>query len=210
MAVLFRYARYDEYPEIARFLNDYWAKDHIYVRSRPLFDWTFSRRGQWEEGTYSFAVAEDQVGQDIAVVHRGIGEQLHQRLLRRPCHAHPDLDVLAIGVLASALTRNQIIAWVSTAAVLLLLTVLIAWLTQSLPATPPVLEANAGFPSYIGYGIGWIIYGLLLICQALNLQAYLENFAKGIIDTKDVIYYLSVVALCLLLSIRALQAWKWR
>ena len=34
--------------------------------------------------------------------------------------------------------------------------------------------------------------------------------AKGIIAAKDVIYYLSVVALCLLLSVRAMQAWKWR
>jgi ABC-2 type transport system permease protein len=57
-----------------------------------------------------------------------------------------------------------------------------------------------------GSGTGWLSSAIGYI----GIQQHLENFAKGIIDTKDVIYYLSVVALCLLLSIRALQAWKWR
>jgi hypothetical protein len=59
MPVTFRYARYDEYPKAASFLNEFWAKDHIYVRSKPLFDWTFNRRSEWEDDTYSFAVAVD-------------------------------------------------------------------------------------------------------------------------------------------------------
>jgi hypothetical protein len=59
VAVTFRYARYDEYPKAAAFLNEFWAKDHIYVRSKPLFDWTFNRRSEWEDDTYSFALAED-------------------------------------------------------------------------------------------------------------------------------------------------------
>jgi hypothetical protein len=59
MAVTFRYARLDEYPPIAAFLNEYWAKDHIYVRDKKLFDWTFHRASHWEEPGYSFALAED-------------------------------------------------------------------------------------------------------------------------------------------------------
>src|ERR1051326_3187682 len=59
MPVSFRYARYDEYPQVARFLDEYWAKNHIYVRSKPLFDWTFNRRNQWEDDSYTFAMAED-------------------------------------------------------------------------------------------------------------------------------------------------------
>lgn len=57
-AICFRYARRDEYDRIADFLNRYWAKDHIYARSRPLFDWTFSRPDHWDGDTYSFAIAE--------------------------------------------------------------------------------------------------------------------------------------------------------
>ncbi|HEY6989019.1 MAG TPA: hypothetical protein VH369_11575 [Bryobacteraceae bacterium] len=59
MAVTFRYARLDEYPQIAGFLDQYWAKDHIYVRDKKLFDWTFQRASHWEEPGYSFALAED-------------------------------------------------------------------------------------------------------------------------------------------------------
>src|ERR1700737_4000669 len=56
----FRYARLDEYERVARFIDEHWAADHIYVRSKPLFDWTF-RRGprHWEDGTYSMGLAED-------------------------------------------------------------------------------------------------------------------------------------------------------
>jgi hypothetical protein len=59
MAVTFRYANADEYPRIADFLDQYWAKDHIYVRDKPLFDWTFGRLTHWEESGYCFALGED-------------------------------------------------------------------------------------------------------------------------------------------------------
>jgi hypothetical protein len=59
MPVSFRYAQGDEYPRIAAFLNDYWAKGHIYVRDKDLFDWTFRRQTHWDESDYSFALAED-------------------------------------------------------------------------------------------------------------------------------------------------------
>lgn len=67
MAVAFRYARLDEYPPIAAFLNEYWAKDHIYVRDKKLFDWTFHRASHWEEPGYSFALAED-AGQLVGIL----------------------------------------------------------------------------------------------------------------------------------------------
>ncbi|MEO8592818.1 MAG: GNAT family N-acetyltransferase [Candidatus Solibacter sp.] len=60
MAVTFRYANLDEYPRIAGFLNDYWANNHVYVRDKPLFDWTFHKPGLWDEPGYSFALAEDE------------------------------------------------------------------------------------------------------------------------------------------------------
>jgi len=60
MAVEFRYAKRDEYPAISRFLNDHWAKDHIYVRNESLFNWAFHRPSQWPEEGLSWAVAEDK------------------------------------------------------------------------------------------------------------------------------------------------------
>jgi gliding motility-associated transport system permease protein len=55
-------------------------------------------------------------------------------------------------------------------------------------------------------GSGWMSTAI----RYIGIQQHLDNFAKGVIATKDVIYYVSVVALCLLLSVRAMQAWKWR
>jgi ABC-2 type transport system permease protein len=92
---------------------------------------------------------------------------------------------VAIGLLASVLSKSQVVGFVSAFVVLLFL-FLMQWMA--------------------GSGTGWLSTAIGYI----GIQQHLENFAKGIIDTKDVIYYLSVVALCLLLSIRALQAWKWR
>lgn len=70
MATTFRYANLDEYNRIADFLNDYWAKDHIYCRDKALFDWTFHRKEHWDEPGYSFALAED--GPELVGILGGI------------------------------------------------------------------------------------------------------------------------------------------
>ena len=36
MSIEFRYIGLDEYHRVSRFLDEYWAKNHIYVRERPL------------------------------------------------------------------------------------------------------------------------------------------------------------------------------
>ena len=59
MAVEFRFANLGEYPRISDFLNEHWAKNHIYTRNRPLFDWSFHRPGHWDPNTYSFSLAVD-------------------------------------------------------------------------------------------------------------------------------------------------------
>ena len=55
-------------------------------------------------------------------------------------------------------------------------------------------------------GSGWLSTAI----RYIGIQQHLENFGKGVVAAKDVIYYASVVGLCLLLSVRAMQAWKWR
>ena len=60
MGLNFRFARPGEYPGISRFLDEYWARNHVYCRMPELFEWTFRRPGHWEDGSYSFAVAEDK------------------------------------------------------------------------------------------------------------------------------------------------------
>jgi ABC-2 type transport system permease protein len=92
---------------------------------------------------------------------------------------------VAIGLLMSAMSKSQVVAFV-TAFVVLLFLFLIEWMAQS--------------------GADW----LATLVRYVGIQGHLENFSKGIIDTKDVIYYVSVVTLCLMLSVRAMQSWKWR
>jgi hypothetical protein len=67
MSIEFRYIGLDEYPRVSQFLDEYWSKNHVYVRERSLFDWTFRRSGYWEDESYSFAVAEND-GQIVAIL----------------------------------------------------------------------------------------------------------------------------------------------
>jgi ABC-2 type transport system permease protein len=92
---------------------------------------------------------------------------------------------LAVGLLISTLTRSQVTAAFVTLGLLLLM-LLVDWFARSASG------ALAAVISHIG------------------MQHHLENFAKGILDTKDLVYYLSVIALCLILSARALASLKWR
>jgi len=57
MSVTFRYAGLAEYPAVSRFLNDYWAPNHIYCRREDLYRWSFGRMGN---GPSSMAVAEHE------------------------------------------------------------------------------------------------------------------------------------------------------
>jgi ABC-2 type transport system permease protein len=111
---------------------------------------------------------------------------------------------LAIGLLASGLTRNQIIAWVSTAAVLLCLTFLIGWATGDNPPTAPELEANPGPGAYLSFAWGWVWYVLMQVLGAVNLQTYLQNFAQGVLDVRDLFLYVSLIIVSLFFAVRGL------
>jgi ABC-2 type transport system permease protein len=91
---------------------------------------------------------------------------------------------LALGLFASSLTANQIIAAISAFALLLLF-----WLI--------------GAPQDIGSAGGGIL-------GALSLRDHLPNLAKGVIDTKDLIFYLCFTFFFLFLTKRQLESRRWR
>lgn len=94
-------------------------------------------------------------------------------------------SMLAIGVFASSLSQNQIVAGVAGMVMLLFL-----WLTGVLA------EAFGGpFSTFL---------------TNLSLVVHFPDFAKGVIDTKDAIYYLSVTAAGLFLATRSLEARRWK
>lgn len=92
---------------------------------------------------------------------------------------------LAIGCLASSLTENQIVAAVTTFGILLLFWV-VGWSAD-----------------YAGGALGKLL-------THLSVLEHNDSFAKGVFDTKDVIYFVDVTLVGLFLTLRAVEARRWR
>ncbi len=93
---------------------------------------------------------------------------------------------IAIGVAVSSLFSNQIAAFFATLGILLAL-----WMI--------------GIPSQVMGGGG------NAIIQYVDLSAhYYDTFYQGIIDLKDVVYYLSAIALLLFAGTVSLETRRWR
>ena len=92
---------------------------------------------------------------------------------------------ISAGILASSLTKNQVIAAV-LAFGFALFAWIIGWAAQS-----------------VGPGLGEIL-------EYLSLVSHLDNFLKGILDSSDIIYYLSIIAFFLFLAHRVLDSRRWR
>ena len=92
---------------------------------------------------------------------------------------------LSFGALFSTLTRNQLVAFVSTMCFFLMLWV-IDWVSE-----------------YSGTLVGQI-------ARYLALTTHMENFSKGVLDLKDIVYYLSVIGLGLFLTARSVESVRWR
>lgn len=93
---------------------------------------------------------------------------------------------LSIGLLATALTRSQLVAAILTFA--LLIPVFTFGLAEML------VNADTA-KTVFGY---------------LNLWQHMEEFSKGIVDTRHLVYYASATGFFLFLATRALAARKWR
>lgn len=92
---------------------------------------------------------------------------------------------VAIGLLISSLTNNQIVAGVVSFIVFLLLWI-VGWFADSAGPT-----AGA-------------------ITQYLSITEHFDDFSKGIIDTKHVIYYLSLITFGLFLTAKSVDTERWR
>ncbi len=92
---------------------------------------------------------------------------------------------LSIGLLTSSLTENQIVAAVSCLVALLLLYV-INW------------PADTSTPT-----IGAVLH-------YLSVTEHFSEFVKGIIDTRALAYFLSLIAAALFLTHRSVESLRWR
>jgi ABC-2 type transport system permease protein len=92
---------------------------------------------------------------------------------------------VAIGLLTSSFTENQIIAAVSCLVALLMLYV-ISW---------PAETAGDVLGSVLKY---------------VSLTEHFGEMVKGVIDTKDLVYFASVILLALFLTQRSVESVRWR
>lgn len=93
--------------------------------------------------------------------------------------------LLAIGTFISTLTKNQIIAGAATFAISLILWV-IEW--------PSEFE-SATWAKVLSY---------------LSIVTHFESFGRGVLDTKDAIFYATVIFLGLFLTARSMESLRWR
>lgn len=93
--------------------------------------------------------------------------------------------LLAVGLFASSVTQNQIVAAVVGIGIALLL-----WLVGALEELVGTTMAS--------------------IVAYLPLFAHYSDMVRGVIDTSDIIYYVTLVALFLFLSTRVVESERWK
>jgi ABC-2 type transport system permease protein len=93
---------------------------------------------------------------------------------------------LALGCCASAMTRSQFLAMIWTALVLLVLFIL---------------------------GIGEFVTRegttMHAICAHVSVWAHMNDFASGVVDTRRLVFYGTLIVLPLFVTTRAVDAWRW-
>ena len=92
---------------------------------------------------------------------------------------------IGVGLLASSLTENQIVAVLLSFGLLLLL-----WL----------IDWSASFAGPTA----------AKILEYVSIIQHLRDFQRGVIDTKDVIFYLSFIFFSLFLTSRIIESQRWR
>lgn len=92
---------------------------------------------------------------------------------------------VAIGIMASSFTRSQIVA------------ALVAFFI--------------GFGLFLlGALIGVLPPSLGPVAAAMSVSSHFMNIARGVIDTRDVLYYLSIIVVCLMVAQTTLDSRRWR
>ena len=95
------------------------------------------------------------------------------------------LCLLAFGTFISTVTKNQIVAGALGFAFALLLI-------------------------FLGWSIEFNNSVVAQVLSYLSITSHLDSFTRGVIDSKDVIYYFSMIFLGLFLTVRSLESLRWR
>lgn len=96
---------------------------------------------------------------------------------------------LSIGAFVSALTRNQVIAFVVTAAICFLLTV-------------------AGSPLVLNVFSAWAGDGATEFIASLSFLTHFQDVMKGVVDLRDMVFFIALTALFLFANWAAIERVK--
>jgi ABC-2 type transport system permease protein len=91
---------------------------------------------------------------------------------------------LAVGIFASSLTSNQIVAAVVAIGILVAL-------------------------YFLGFAASFLPPALGEVVSYFSTSFYFPDFMRGIIDTRGIVYYLSITILFTFLAIRSLENSRW-
>jgi ABC-2 type transport system permease protein len=86
----------------------------------------------------------------------------------------------AIGTAASAMTQNQVVAFLVSLVICLV-------------------------PFAMGFALGRVPPDILPLVQHLSFDTHFKNLARGVIDSRNIVYYLSIVALFLHIAVFSLE-----
>lgn len=100
---------------------------------------------------------------------------------------------LAIGLFISSLTANQIIAAIITFVVLFTTYFLLGFFAPSAEKLP------------FNQTVDWVE-----VFRYIHFGSHLDSFRKGLVDTRDVVYFLTIVVLGLFLTVKSLESRRWR
>ncbi len=92
---------------------------------------------------------------------------------------------LALGLFTSSLTQNQIVAAVLSFGALLMF-----WI--------------------IGWVKNLVDPGMARFVEYISITKHFESFTKGVLDSRDLIYYLLFMVLFLFLTLRQMESYRWR
>jgi ABC-2 type transport system permease protein len=104
------------------------------------------------------------------------------------------MTYVAVGVFASSVTRNQLIAFILTFVLLMMIGMMLPFIVEITMA-----GSGLGHDSSVAQIVGWMATG-----------SHVERMLKGLIDTADLVYFAVASGVFLLLSKTVIESARWR
>ena len=122
---------------------------------------------------------------------------------------------LAIGVFMSALTESQVIAAVLTFVFLFAFYMMNGISSFFSMIKNVLISVVIGAVGEIALVIVYVVKssifqgGIQKVLNVFNLSGHYDNFTNGVFDVTGIVYFISVIAICLFLTMQSIQKRRW-